>query len=71
MTRPADLPDLMTADEVAAVLRITRRTLINRRSLGDAPAGFRCGKQVLFPRADVHRYLERQAADDNVRARAS
>lgn len=71
MKRPAELPDLMTVDEVAAVMRINRRTLLNRRSQGLAPAGYRVGKQVLFPRADVHRYLEQQAANDLVGARAS
>ena len=71
MNPPTDLPDLMTADEVADLLRITRRTLLNRRSLGDAPHGYRVGRQVLFPRDGVRRYLDQQAANDTVAARAS
>lgn len=71
MKPAADLPDLMTADEVAAALHITRRTLNNRRSQGLAPPGFRCGRRVLFPREGVRRYLERQAANDTIAARAS
>lgn len=71
MSRPDVLPDLMTADEVAAALRITRRTLNNRRSQGSAPAGFRSGRQVLYPRDAVRRYLDQQAANDTLAARAS
>lgn len=66
-----ELPDLMTTQEVADAMRITRRTLLNRRSQGQAPRGFRVGKRVLFRRADVARYLEQQAANDHIAARAS
>ena len=66
-----DLPGLMTTDEVADALRITRRTLLNRRSQGQAPRGFRVGKRVLFRRDVVRAYLEQRAADDHISARAS
>lgn len=68
---PTELPDLMTTDEVADALRITRRTLLNRRSQGLAPRGFRVGKRVVFRRDVVRAYLEQQAADDHIAARAS
>jgi excisionase family DNA binding protein len=59
----------MTPDEVAAELKISRKTLMNRRLLGNAPEGFRVGKSVRFHREDVRRWLDQQREADVVRAR--
>lgn len=64
-------PDLMTVDEVAAVLRTNRKTLLNRRSKGLGPAGFRIGRAVLFEREVVQRYLKDQQAADAIGARSA
>jgi hypothetical protein len=63
------LADLMTPDEVAAELKIRRKTLMNRRLQGLAPEGFRVGKSVRFRREDVWRWLDEQRAADAIRAR--
>jgi hypothetical protein len=67
---PAE-PDLMTVDEVAALCRSTRKTVLNRRSRGLAPEGFRVGRAVLFHRKDVMRWLDEQRAADQVGARSA
>lgn len=56
---------LMTVDEVAALLRVGRKTLLNWRPLGIGPCGFRVGGAVRYRRVEVDRWLaeqERQAA---------
>ena len=64
-------PDLMTVDEVAALCRLTPKTILNRRSRGRAPQGFRVGRAVLFRRQDVTRWLDEQRAADQVGARTA
>lgn len=51
---------LMTVDEVAAILRVGRKTLLNWRPLGIGPRGFRVGGSVRYERADVMRWLAEQ-----------
>jgi hypothetical protein len=64
-------PDLMTVDEVAAVLRTNRKTLLNRRSRGLGQVGFRIGRVVLFDRILVEQYLREQQAADTIGARSA
>jgi predicted DNA-binding transcriptional regulator AlpA len=66
-TSEGTMDDLMTLDEVADLIRIDRKTLINWRSqrrpgipVGFRPAG---GRSVLFRRADVARWIDAQIAD--------
>ena len=63
--------DLMTVDEVSALARMKRKTLLNRRSRGLAPQGFRVGRTVLFHRQDVMRWLDDQRAADAIGARSA
>jgi predicted DNA-binding transcriptional regulator AlpA len=68
---PTPGADLMTVDEVAALCRTTRKTVLNRRSRGLAPKGFRVGGVVLFHRNDVMRWLDEQRAADRVGSRTA
>lgn len=52
--------DLLTTDEVAAMLRVGRKTLLNWRPLGIGPRGFRIGKGVRYERAEVLRWIDEQ-----------
>lgn len=56
--------DVMTADEVAEVLRVSRPTVLKMVREGRAARSFRVGKKVLFRRADVLEWIERSAAAD-------
>jgi excisionase family DNA binding protein len=65
------LPDLMTVDEVAAVVRVNRKTVLNWRAQGLAPEGFRVGKAVLFHRDAVQAWLEKRREADAIAARSA
>ncbi|MEU4372447.1 helix-turn-helix transcriptional regulator [Pseudonocardia alni] len=69
MGEPA--PDLMTVAEVSAMTRIPRGTLLNWRSQGRGPVGFRLGRAVMYERRDVLRWLQEQREADPVGDRAS
>lgn len=56
------LNDLLTVEEVAAELRVRPKTLLNWRSSGIGPRGFRVGGTVRYRRAEVHRWLAEQEA---------
>jgi hypothetical protein len=64
-------PDLMTVDEVARLAHMKPKTVLNRRSRGLAPEGFRVGRNVLFERKDVMRWLANLRAADQVGARTA
>ncbi|MDN5860601.1 MAG: helix-turn-helix domain-containing protein [Pseudonocardia sp.] len=61
------LTELLTLDETAALLRISRKTLINWRATRrpGIPVGFRPagGRGVLFRRTDVDQWIEQQVRD--------
>ena len=71
MTPPVPPPDLMTVDDLAALCRTSRKTILNRRSRGLTPQGFRVCRVVLFPREAVMRWLQEQQAADQVGARSA
>ena len=50
-------PDLMTGPEVATILRQTPRGLAYWRKQGRGPGWIRLGKQVLYPREGVEKFL--------------
>jgi hypothetical protein len=56
---PAHLtpPVLLTLDEAATLLRTPVATLRYWRHLGVGPSGFRLGRQVLYRRRDVERWI--------------
>lgn len=54
--------ELMTVDEVAKLLRVGRKTLLNWRPLGLGPRGFRVGGSVRYQRSEVLRWITEQEA---------
>lgn len=49
---------LLTPQEVAEILRTTKRTLSRMRLAGDGPRYVRIRKRVLYRREDLDRYIE-------------
>ena len=53
-------PELLTVDELAAELKVSRKTILNWRSQGVGPAGFRVGRAVRYRRDVVAQWLADQ-----------
>jgi hypothetical protein len=66
----ADSP-LMTTKELAVLLRKTPAAIRQMRYRGDAPRGFRRGRDTLYRRAEVMRWLAAQEAGDRLGQRAA
>ncbi|NUQ95326.1 MAG: helix-turn-helix domain-containing protein [Streptomyces sp.] len=60
----------MTTKELADILRTTPNAVRIMRHRGDAPAGFRRGRQVLYERAVVKAWLARKSEADPLAQRA-
>jgi excisionase family DNA binding protein len=67
-TRHTDEPDnihpndeLLTMQEVAALVRVPLATLRYWRHLGTGPRGFRIGRSVRYWRTEVHAWLDQQS----------
>lgn len=58
----AALPALLTADEVAAVLRTTRAAIYARAERGQLPGLIRDGRRLLVDRAVLLRWLDQRRA---------
>lgn len=52
------LDELLTLDELCAMLKITKATAYKQRSTGTGPPGYRIGKHLRFKRSDVLDWLE-------------
>lgn len=63
----ADLPQYMTTDEVADLLRAAPETVRFWRFTGKGPASFKLGRRVLYAREDVEAYV-REARDQQAKA---
>lgn len=61
---PTRNAELLTVDEVAAELKINRKTLLNWRALGMGPVGFRVGRGVRYSREAVDQYLDNCRRND-------
>ena len=46
----ASLPEMLTVDEVAALLRVDRKTVYEAVKLGQIPGAFRIGRCIRFRR---------------------
>ena len=57
---PTAVEELLTLEEVAAVLRAPVATLRYWRHLGVGPDGFRLGRRVVYRREDVDRWVAEQ-----------
>lgn len=66
----ADSP-LMTTKEVARLIRKSPAALRQMRYRGDGPRGFRSGRDTLYRRAEVERWLRAQEAGDRLGQRAA
>ncbi|MBA3250758.1 MAG: helix-turn-helix domain-containing protein [Geodermatophilaceae bacterium] len=55
--------DLLLTDEVAACIRVPAATLRYWRHCGTGPRSFKVGRRVMYRRADVEAWLDRQYAD--------
>jgi len=51
---------MMTADEVAAFLRIPKQSLYNMRTRGAGPHALKVGKHLRYRRSDIERWLDEQ-----------
>lgn len=58
--------DLLTIDEVAAILRTPKATLRYWRHLGIGPHSFEIGRRVFYRSGGVHSWLDEQAAREHV-----
>jgi excisionase family DNA binding protein len=52
------LDELLTLDELCAMLKITKATAYKQRSTGSGPPGYRIGKHLRFKRSEVFVWLE-------------
>ena len=55
---PREIPELMTAPEIARLLRVSGRTVFALVERGELPAA-RFGRCVRFDPSDVKQYIER------------
>lgn len=51
--------ELLSPDDLAALLKVPVKTVYNWRSEGKGPKGIRVGKYLRFRRADVDAWLDR------------
>jgi excisionase family DNA binding protein len=56
--------ELLTPQELAALLRLPLGTIRKQRAEGTGPPGFRIGKHVRWRRGDVMKWLEQQREKD-------
>ena len=61
VTQWSDLPLVMTSDQAAAVLQLTRRTIANMLDRGDLH-GVKVGKEWRVSRTELVRFVEGSAA---------
>jgi Helix-turn-helix domain len=50
-------PELLTERETAPLLRLTVKTLQSWRALKKGPRFVRVGRRVLYPRAEIERFI--------------
>ncbi|MFO7564943.1 MAG: helix-turn-helix domain-containing protein [Enhygromyxa sp.] len=63
-TDPSALPYLLCADEVASLLRVTRKAVYCMVDRGQLPGVTRIGRRVRFHRDSLLRWLESQKRAD-------
>jgi excisionase family DNA binding protein len=51
--------ELLSPDDLAALLKVPVKTVYNWRSEGKGPKGIKVGKYVRFRRSDVEAWLDR------------
>lgn len=71
MAHQDDGPELLTTAELAALLRKTPNAVIVMRYRGVAPPGFRCGRNILYPRRSVDTWIAARLAEDPATRRSA
>jgi excisionase family DNA binding protein len=59
-TDPSELPYLLRPEEVASLLRVTRKAVYCMVDRGQLPGVTKIGRRVRFHRDSILRWLERQ-----------
>ena len=67
VTGSRDLPPLLTPDEVAALLRTTRRGIYSMTERGLVPGVVRIGRRLLFRTDDLTRWLGLSSEESSCR----
>lgn len=64
------IAQLLTVDEVAAIVRVKPTAIYTQRHRGEAPGalGIRIGRRILFRPADLERYLTEEGATQRTQA---
>jgi excisionase family DNA binding protein len=57
-SRADDLPDLLTAEEVAAWLKVSVRAVYAKAERGRIPGATRLGRRLYFVRSDLLAYVQ-------------
>jgi excisionase family DNA binding protein len=57
----SQVPELLTVDDLARLLRVPKATIYRWRTTGDGPRGYVIGRYVRFRRAEVEAWLEERA----------
>ena len=65
------MPDYMTTEEVAELLRTSPETVRFWRSRGRGPKSFRVGRRVLYARSDVEAFIAAAREGESVRGSAA
>ncbi|MEB3367376.1 helix-turn-helix transcriptional regulator [Saccharopolyspora mangrovi] len=52
------MSDYLTTEELAALTRTSRKTVLRWRHIGFGPRGFRIGNRVLYARSEVDAWLK-------------
>ncbi|WP_148003658.1 helix-turn-helix transcriptional regulator [Streptomyces sp. adm13(2018)] len=63
--------ELMKTAELAVLLRKTPAAISMMRHRGKGPRGFRAGREVLYPVAEVEAWLAAKVANDPLAQRAT
>lgn len=61
---PAELPDLLTPDEVAAWLKTSRKAIYAKAERGTIPGATHVGSRLYFFRSDLLRWAEQGRVPD-------
>lgn len=61
---PVTIPQLLTVDEVATILRVKPGAIYMQRHRGEAPGslGIRIGRRILFRPGDLDQFLTSESA---------
>ena len=67
------MPELLTIDEAAEYLRLTKSALYTQRHRSEFPGalGVKVGRRIVYRRSDLEGYIDEQVADQRELAAAA